>query len=271
MKILAHKFFSIFGLGITSYGNLKQLKAERLELYKLRRILKLLERVKTHGFSVETVFKAIDEIDNSKGQLNQDLIALMITNFKRGGYFVEFGATDGVGLSNTYILEKSFGWNGILAEPARNWHGRLGVNRGVKIETRCVWSKSGEVLKFNETKYGELSTIDSFSSSDLHSHYRVSGTKYEVETISLQDLLDENGSPKFIDYISIDTEGSEYEILRNFDFSKYSFKFITCEHNFNENREDIYNLLTSNGYIRILESASDFDDWYIHNSLMKAE
>ena len=63
-------------------------------------------------------------------------------------------------------------------------------------------------------------------------------------------MLIKYNAPKFIDYLSIDTEGSEYEILKNFDFKSYKFRVITCEHNYNENREKIYELLTENGYER---------------------
>jgi hypothetical protein len=69
-----------------------------------------------------------------------------------------------------------------------------------------------------------------------------------------------------IDYLSIDTEGSEYEILSHFDFEKYHFKIITCEHNFTPARERIFSLLTKNGYARKCENLSKIDDWYVRSS-----
>ncbi len=57
-----------------------------------------------------------------RSQLGQDIFALAANKFKRGGYFVEFGATNGIDLSNTYALEKEYGWKGILSEPATVWH-----------------------------------------------------------------------------------------------------------------------------------------------------
>jgi hypothetical protein len=72
--------------------------------------------------------------------------------------------------------------------------------------------------------------------------------KYFVDTISLIDPLSEYGAPHEIDYLSIDTEGSEYEILEAFDFEKFHIKIITCEHNYTTNRENIYSLLAKNGY-----------------------
>ena len=74
----------------------------------------------------------------SPAQLFQDLFVLFSLSQKREGFFVEFGATDGVELSNTLLLERSYGWNGILAEPAKCWHKDLRTNRNCVIDTRCV-------------------------------------------------------------------------------------------------------------------------------------
>ena len=79
-------------------------------------------------------------------------------------------------------------------------------------------------------------------------------------------MLETYQAPKTIDYLSIDTEGSEYEILKAFDFDKYKFRVITCEHNFTPMRENIYNLLISKGYERKSTNISRVDDWYIYVS-----
>jgi FkbM family methyltransferase len=209
----------------------------------------------------------LENLSESKSQLRQDLFVLSELGFKRNGFFVEFGATNGIDLSNSYILETKFGWNGILAEPAQKWHDDLRRYRNVSIETDCVWKSSGDKLVFNEvndeTHNGELSTIDLFSNTDEHSNARKSGTKYEVETISLLDLLVKYDAPKQIDYLSIDTEGSEFEILNAFDFDAFDIKVITCEHNYTPMREKLYELLTQNGYERKYCEFSLFDDWYV--------
>jgi FkbM family methyltransferase len=184
-------------------------------------------------------------------------------DFKKNGYFVEFGATNGVDLSNSYLLEKEFEWTGILAEPAQCWHQELRENRSSHIETNCVWRDSKSTLNFNEVDSAELSTISTYSSSDNHSATRKNGKNYEVSTISLLDLLEKYNAPKQIDYLSIDTEGSEFEILSNFDFAKYQFNVITVEHNYTPIRGQIFNLLTSNGYKRKYIGLSKWDDWYV--------
>ena len=90
------------------------------------------------------------------------------------------------------------------------------------------------------------------------------GKKYKVKTISLIDLLLKYNAPKQIDYLSIDTEGSEFEILNAFDFNLYDIKIITCEHNATLNKKKIYNLLINNGYKRKFEEFSNpNEDWYV--------
>jgi FkbM family methyltransferase len=199
----------------------------------------------------------------SKAQLGQDMFVLAELGFKKDGYFVEFGATNGVDLNNTYLLEKEMGWKGILAEPARVWHDALKANRNCHISFDCIWSQSHEELEFNEVNAAELSTINNFSGNDEHAKTRETGNTYNVYTISLLDLLKKYNAPKEIDYLSIDTEGSEFDILNAFDFDAYKIKVITCEHNFTPMREEIYKLLTSKGYKRKHTEFSRFDDWYV--------
>lgn len=203
--------------------------------------------------------RCIELLDNSKSQLRQDIFALAQVDFKENGFFVEFGATDGIGLSNSWLLENKFGWQGILAEPGRNWHTELQANRKCKIDTRCVWSESGGEIGFTTTPKGEQSAITSF----VKPSRKLRGESYLVSTVSLNDLLEEHQAPSLIDYISIDTEGSEFDILNSLDFDKWSFRTLTVEHNFAKQRDHIYQLLTANGYLRVNTEVSRFDDWYV--------
>jgi FkbM family methyltransferase len=211
----------------------------------------------------EHISDIIRYFPQSTAQSRQDIFVLAQLAFKREGFFVEFGATNGIDHSNTYLLEKDFGWTGILAEPALCWHGALRRNRKVAIDTQCVWKESNQTVPFYETDASDLSTIDVYRGEDLHTPTRTHGLRYDVPTISLQDLLIKHKAPRLIDYLSIDTEGSEFDILRNFDFGRHRFRIITCEHNFTQARDKICNLLSRNGYKRILEHVSRQDDWYV--------
>lgn len=203
---------------------------------------------------------------HSKSQLGQDLLGLSVSGLDKPGYFVEFGAADGVALSNSHILEKQFGWNGILCEPSTGWHEALKENRSSVIDTRCVYSVSGDKISFSENYLGELSAITSYADPNSNGILKRTTSSYEVETISLLDLLNGHNAPKFIEFLSVDTEGSEFEILKNFDFQRYRFGAICVEHNFADTREKINGLLTSNGYVQVHKDLSDFDDWYVQET-----
>jgi hypothetical protein len=105
---------------------------------------------------------------HSKSQLLQDIFVLAALGQRRNGFFVEFGASDGITLSNTYMLEKEFGWTGILSEPNRTFAPKARANRSsCAVDSRCVWSATGETVLFTETtEYGELSTVTQFAQSD---------------------------------------------------------------------------------------------------------
>ena len=245
------------------------LKKHGIELVRREELQSLIQQSKDFQFISHLVGEGLDRairwLPQSKAQLRQDLLALWYNGFRKNGYFVDFGASDGVQWSNTFLLEKEFQWEGILGEPARRYYQSLRKVRNCHIETNCIWSQTGETLQFNETKIGYYSTIEQFSSFDNHGEHRKDGKRYAVQSISLLDLLVKYNAPTHIDYLSLDTEGSEYEILSSFDFSRYSFTLITCEHNYTDNREKIHALLSKHGYKRIMKEVSQFDDWYIRS------
>lgn len=200
----------------------------------------------------------------SMSQLGQDVFALTQSRCRTGGFFVEFGATNGWELSNTFLLEKLFGWLGIVAEPARQFHAELARTRRCAIDHRAVWSRTGETLQFLESTTGALSSLLEYAASDHHEAKRRIGQTYPVETVSLNELLDAHGAPREIDYISIDTEGSELAILEAFDFDRFEVRCLTIEHNYTENRSRIQSLLKARGYEHVHQGISLWDDWFVH-------
>jgi len=213
----------------------------------------------------------------ARSQLGQDLwVAFLLdcwnldSPLHRQGYFVEFGAFDGVHLSNSYLFEKQFGWQGIVAEPAPDQFAKCVQRRFCHIDPRCVWGRSGDVVSFNQVPGNEeLATADICSNADLHGQARAAQKSLiQVQTVSLNDLLREWDAPRVIDYISIDTEGSEHEILKAFDFGAHAFRTLTVEHNFTDKREPIHQLLSAAGYVRVGRSVERFDDLYVKPELL---
>jgi FkbM family methyltransferase len=193
---------------------------------------------------------------------HQDLWVLHETQRKRGGFFVEFGAADGLGGSNTLILERDFGWRGILAEPHPMWRANLPRNRSARIDHRCVFTTTGNRVKFAATKYPFISTIADYTASDGNASSRAEHEIVEVETVSLNDLLADHDAPRTIDYISIDTEGSELAILEPFDFARWDVKLFSIEHNLTAQEQAIDRIMLSNGYERRYAGYPVIDSWY---------
>lgn len=204
--------------------------------------------------------------EKSVSQHLQDIWVLFETDNKRNGFFVEFGATDGKTISNTLLLEQDFGWTGILAEPNPVYHKDLISNRPTAhISHKCVFTESGSTVDFLCVDAPDISTIAGFGENDEHTASRQNNRKISVETITLYDLLEKCRTPVLIDYLSIDTEGSEFDILKAFfeTNAKYTIDTITVEHNWVEDtRTKLYDLLTINGYERKFTEYSKCDDFY---------
>jgi FkbM family methyltransferase len=186
------------------------------------------------------------------------------TGHKRNGFFVEFGATDGVRLSNTWLLETEFGWRGICAEPNPKMFAQLKRNRRCTVSDACVGARSGDLVDFVlAEEYGGMVRD---MNSDMHAAKReayLADSAYRTAfvTTSLHDLLTRLGAPREIDYLSIDTEGSELEILSAFPFDRWQIRLLTVEHNFSGSRERIRELLAGHGY---RWSECSHDDFFEH-------
>lgn len=204
--------------------------------------------------------KIINYYPVSKSELLQDLFVLSELNFKKKGYFVDLGAGD-YKTSNTWLLEKKFKFKGILVEPNKKFYNKI-KNRECHKNFNTIYSKSNQYLDFCEMKNNSyLSGLKIFAESNMHE--KIISKTYKVKSITLIDLLKKYQAPKYIDYLSIDIEGAEFDALKNFNFNQYTFRVITVEHNGNiKNRMNVYNLLKKNGYIRKYKEYSRYDDWY---------
>jgi FkbM family methyltransferase len=214
--------------------------------------------------------------ENIKSQLYQDMFASFIIGDKFEKTFFEFGATNGIDLSNSYTLERYLNWKGALSEPSPQWHDELKKNRPyTNIISECIWSESNKELNFFVSDVGVLSSLENFKESDKismpgNTQARVkNGKNIIVKTISLNDVIEKQFNSKSPSYISIDTEGSEYEILKNFNFKKYKPLVFTIEHNFTELQLKIDKLMYSNDYIRVFKSLTTFDAWYVEKNVFE--
>jgi FkbM family methyltransferase len=236
--------------------NYKIIKKEDLINFKLDDLKKSLE-----GANLNNIYKNENLISfisknflKSHSQIFQDLFVDYILK-KEKGFYCEVGALDGKELSNTFYLEKELGWSGILCEPNKSYQELIKKNRPSNIlVTEPIFSKENEEVNFTELEGGR-------SGIDKNSNNKKS---YKLKTTTLNKVLEENLNNKNINYISIDTEGTEYEIIKELDFEKFYPEIITIEHNYDKKKRDkIYKFLKMKNYDRYFKSISRFEDWYI--------
>jgi FkbM family methyltransferase len=263
MKAQIRTILARIGIAATRPSTLDRLIQSERELRRLRECWEFLANV-----DARYVHRAIQLLPHAKGENFQDLFAALVLAGRVQGFFVEFGATDGVTGSNSLMFESHFGWRGIVAEPARVWHERLANNRTCAISHECIWIASGDSVEFCEAGDAGFSTIAQFASKGRHGSKRERAARYRVPTISLSDLLVRHDAPSHIDFLSLDTEGSELAILSALPIDQHRISVLVVEHNFRDDREEICRLLKRRGMTRVLQCLSKYDDWYVEDDLV---
>ncbi|OBH58691.1 FkbM family methyltransferase [Mycobacterium sp. E2479] len=224
-----------------------------------------------------------------QSQIGQDLfLNRWFFNNRGPGFFIDVGAYDGVVGSNTFYFEKHLQWRGIAFEPNPATFETLKANRSCRLIQGCAYDEDGQISFLGLSKDGQgkaksrppgslLSMI--FDSS--HGGTMLGGIpehmnqvrwvewigkamKLErtVETVPchrIDTVLKECGV-KTVDYLSIDVEGAELEVLRGIDFDRVQVNVISIEHNHEFSK--VYDLLTTSGfeYAGLLF----FDEIFVH-------
>ena len=193
-----------------------------------------------------------------KGQIGQDIIAYLCLKNKKNGFYIDIGAYDGINLSNTYIFEK-LGWDGFCVEASPKTFEELKKNRKCDLYNCAVSSKNIGKAKFLTSTVGVLDVLDTHNTaghkeriereSDNNMEY------IEVYTITFEELMSNYKNINHIDFMSLDIEGGELDVLRSIDFDKYSFGLITVE--YNENYNEILELMNSKGYKKLMDNNCD--------------
>jgi FkbM family methyltransferase len=193
-------------------------------------------------------------------QAGQDKWVLKnVFSFKKNGYFVEIGAFDGIYLSNTYLLEKKFQWNGLCIEGNQGTYKKLSQNRRSICVNACVGSAGG-VIDFDQdggTESGAWESSDPLNEVPIHPKINI----IKLPTTPLSELLDAHQCPETIDYLSVDVEGMEEEVLKTFPFNKRKFICATIE----RPSESLRNQLRKEGYVLVIDQPG-LDAFYIHGS-----
>jgi len=153
----------------------------------------------------------------------------------KNGFYVDIGAHDGVNLSNTYFYEL-LGWTGICIEPLKSPYSSLIVNRNCKCINGVISDKDDEYVDFCSIEgYSEMLSgiIDNYN--DKHKQRIVNECnenqserqKIKVKNYKFSDVVDNYN----INFLDIDTEGNELNILKTIDYDRYNIHIISVEDN----------------------------------------
>lgn len=208
-------------------------------MYLTRKISSLIYKINPQ-FHLDLIQRGHSGLNGLDKKLIEAIKPLLIKH----GYFIELGANDGLNQSNTYKLQKDFGWSGLLIEPSPIQFAKCVRNRSfanipaIKCAA-CV--PFGYVDKFVEIEEANLMSVAkglNVSNEDATSHADIgkqfladSRLRYQYGAIArtLTSLLDEVKAPNFIDLLSLDVEGNELAVLQGLDFNSYKPKWILAE------------------------------------------
>ena len=204
-------------------------------------------------------------MNNSKSQIQQDLILdQQIFKGKSNGVFVEVGALDGFGASNTWFFEMERNWSGLLIEPnpvefnKRNQHPRpnsifencaisdveMDINF-LSIEGPC--NVLSGIMEFYNSQHLERIDRELEMYSNHTEGHEIYSRKEQIpmKAVRLQTLFSKHNITK-IDFISIDVEGAELQVLNSINFDKVDISVFMIENNYGLEKETEF--LSSKGY-----------------------
>jgi FkbM family methyltransferase len=182
---------------------------------------------------------------------------------KRDGFFIEAGAWDGEGLSNTLFFELERNWTGLLIEPTPSLFKQiLAKNRNVFAINACIANKRPIVSKFRLFHWYS-GRDSSFNEADRERIDKNSRKVAYVPCFSLATIMRAIGV-SHVDYFSLDVEGGEMDVLKGINFAKIEIESFTIEHNNDrKNKEAINSFMLENGYKILKEDY--LDNYFIKN------
>lgn len=171
---------------------------------------------------------------DEKGQL--DYLINSFYNYQdfglpRDGFFLDIGAADGVTASNTFFLEYYLGWRGLLFEPNPKHFESIGKSRTAPLIRSVLADKANSTIDFRVDN-GNLGGIvgESFDNNWLNRGLELQTAEiHKLPTTTLYYELKKFSAPAIIDFMSMDVEGAEYFILKDFPFSEYKFRAMVIE------------------------------------------
>lgn len=196
-------------------------------------------------------------------QFGEDRILFGLLGFKKDGWCVEVGANDGVHGSTTLYFEK-LGWTCVLIEPNPDLAAKLRAERSAKVFEYAASSDAGEatllVAEGAEFAHGVSTVCVGEEAVAKLNSYGFSARPVAVRSARLDAILDEAEARPPIDFMSIDVEGHELEVLKGFTVERWKPRIVIVEDNAQFADPAVRNHLARSGYRPFLRTG--VNDWY---------
>lgn len=188
-------------------------------------------------------------------QWGDDDLLWQFFRYKSEGFYIDVGSFDGIHLSNTYSFELQ-DWTGICVEAFPSYYQlcKEARSNSICIHAACVGDDSLNTVTFYTERLGLLSGIEP-QLSDVQSRYDYRGIEFngfeeiKVPAVTLNSILKEHLKDEMsIDFISIDVEGSELDVLAGLDLKRYRPRVLVLEANSKQERDKLVAYLKPFGY-----------------------
>ena len=181
-----------------------------------------------------------------KGQSLQDKYVSKILKEKQNGYFIEIGSGDPIKNNNTYLLENSYNWNGIMIEFDEKYQESYNLTRPNSIH---VFNDATQINYLNLFQNNNVSSNIDYLQIDLDA--------YEGSTLKTLNLLNE-------------------QIFNNYKFATITFEHDIYRTNINNTRDISRQIFENNGYLRVFSDVTNrrfasYEDWYVYPDLVDME
>lgn len=194
-------------------------------------------------------------------QFREELIIRDFFQDREGGVFVDVGCAWPDVNSTTCYLDLQLNWTGIAVDAVESYRSAWELKRPhTKFFAYAVTDHAGDRLKFFEAPNPTVSSLN----KERVESWRQEPKEIEVETITLNKLLEDNGVDH-IDFLSMDIEGAEPKALAGFDIDRFKPSLICIEANWTEEEKRVVeDYFAGHGYERIKKyEAYDLVNWYL--------